>query len=83
MSEAEAMEANEVARPTAHQLLEETRMEMEDVASKMLFIKQEGSSKSELRELITQMSLHFITLRKVPHKVSTFSYFDYRDLVEP
>ncbi|KAG6505592.1 hypothetical protein ZIOFF_037957 [Zingiber officinale] len=41
-------------------------MEMEDVASKMLFIKEEGSSKSELRELITQMPLHFITLRKVP-----------------
>ncbi|KAG6509070.1 THO complex subunit 5A-like [Zingiber officinale] len=63
------MEAIEVARPTAHQLLEDTRVEMEAVASKMLFIKEEGSSKSELRELITQMSLHFITLRKVNRSI--------------
>lgn len=77
------MEANEVARPTAHQL-EETRMAMEDVASKMLLIKEEGRSKSELRELITQMSLHFITLRKVPlGECFNFSYFDSRVLVEP
>ncbi|XP_072952849.1 THO complex subunit 5A [Typha angustifolia] len=50
---------------TSHDLLEETRTAMEELASRMLFIKKEGRPKSDLRELVTQMSLHFITLRQV------------------
>lgn len=50
---------------TPHDMLEESRAAMEDLAAKMLFIKKEGRPKSDLRELITQMSLIFITLRQV------------------
>ncbi|KAJ3695901.1 hypothetical protein LUZ60_001278 [Juncus effusus] len=38
---------------------------MEEIAAKMVSVKKEGRPKSELRELITQMSLLFITLRQV------------------
>lgn len=59
------MEADAPTR-TAHELLEETRTAMEEVVSGMLLIKKEGRPKSELRELITQMSLNFIAFRQVP-----------------
>ncbi|KAJ0984521.1 hypothetical protein J5N97_002877 [Dioscorea zingiberensis] len=48
-----------------HELLEECRTAMEEIAAKMFFTKKEGRPKSELRELVTQMSLLFITLRQV------------------
>ena len=48
-----------------HGLLEDTRATIEDLAAKMLLVKEEGRPKSELRELVTQMSLSLITLRQV------------------
>ncbi|CAA6664331.1 unnamed protein product [Spirodela intermedia] len=54
---------------TPHGLLEESRAAMEDLATKMLFVKKEGLPKSELRELVTQMSLIFITLRQVNRSI--------------
>nr|CAD1826232.1 unnamed protein product [Ananas comosus var. bracteatus] len=71
-----ASEAMEVEAPTTttttttrlrtpHELLKDTRMAMEEIVARMLFIKREGRPKSELRELITQMSLLFVTLRQV------------------
>ncbi|KAI0495553.1 hypothetical protein KFK09_021854 [Dendrobium nobile] len=50
---------------TAHEALDETRRALEDIAAKILFVKKEGKPKSELRELSTQMSLLFITLRQL------------------
>lgn len=50
---------------TAYELLDENRKSMEEIVAKMLFIKKEGRPKSELRELITQMSLHLVNLRQV------------------
>ncbi|KAF9588154.1 hypothetical protein IFM89_007843 [Coptis chinensis] len=35
---------------------------MEEIAAKILFIKKEGRSKSELKELVTLMSIHLINL---------------------
>ncbi|KAI3908583.1 hypothetical protein MKX01_025577 [Papaver californicum] len=49
---------------TAYEMLEENRKSMEEIVAKMLFIKKEGRPKSELRELITQMSLHLVNLRQ-------------------
>ena len=49
----------------AHDVLEDTRTAMEEIAAKMLFIKKEARPKSDLKELITNMSLLFITLRQV------------------
>jgi THO complex subunit 5 len=48
-----------------YSLLEETRTAMEEIASRMLSAKKDGRPKSELRELVTQMSLLFISLRQV------------------
>ncbi|KAF8410071.1 hypothetical protein HHK36_002593 [Tetracentron sinense] len=49
---------------TAYELLEESRISMEEIVAKMLFIKKEGRSKAELRDPITQMFLHFVNLRQ-------------------
>ncbi|ONK60850.1 uncharacterized protein A4U43_C08F23370 [Asparagus officinalis] len=50
---------------TAHELLEDTRTAMEEIAAKMLFMKKEARPKSDLKELITNTSLLFIALRQV------------------
>jgi THO complex subunit 5 len=50
-----------------HDLLAETRVSIEKVAARILAIKKDGAPKSELRELVTQMSLLLITLRQVRH----------------
>ncbi|KAG0471600.1 hypothetical protein HPP92_016146 [Vanilla planifolia] len=58
-------EADPVAGRSAYEALEDTRKEIEDITSKILFIKKEGKHKAELRELTTQMSLLFIKLRQL------------------
>lgn len=66
------MEIEEVVRKTeksAYEMREESRISMEDIAAKMLFIKKEGRSKSELRELVTQMSLHLVNLRQANRSI--------------
>lgn len=50
--------------PTTFKVLENTRKEVEEIVSKMMQIKKESKSKSQLRELITQASLNFLTLRQ-------------------
>ncbi|XP_068641219.1 THO complex subunit 5A-like isoform X2 [Aristolochia californica] len=52
-----------------YDMLEETRTVMEEIVAKMLFIKKEGKSKSELKELFTQMSLLFVNLRQVNRSI--------------
>ncbi|KAJ6795350.1 THO complex subunit 5B [Iris pallida] len=54
---------------TAHEVLEERRTEMEEIAAKMLFLKKEGKPKTDLRELITNASLLFISLRQVNRSI--------------
>ncbi|XP_047321651.1 THO complex subunit 5B [Impatiens glandulifera] len=44
--------------------LHESRKSAEEIVAKMLSIKRESKSKSELRELVTQMFLNFINLRQ-------------------
>jgi THO complex subunit 5 len=72
---AEAMDVDAPARPlttssatmsrSPHDLLAETRASIEKVAARMLAVKKDGAPKSELRELVTQMSLLLVTLRQV------------------
>lgn len=72
---AEAMDVEAPAKPPStasatksrspHDLLAETRASIEKVAARMLAIKRDGVPKSELRELVTQMSLLLVTLRQV------------------
>lgn len=52
-----------------HDLLAETRASVEEVAARILAIKKDGAPKSELRELVAQMSLLLITLRQVNREI--------------
>ena len=51
---------------SAHEMLQESKTSVEDIVAKMLSVKKDGHPKSLLRELVTQMFLHFVTLRQVP-----------------
>ncbi|KAF7080688.1 hypothetical protein CFC21_084723 [Triticum aestivum] len=76
---AEAMDVEAPARPPSattaakprspHDLLAETRASVEEVAARILAIKKDGAPKSELRELVAQMSLLLITLRQVNREI--------------
>ncbi|KAM3244147.1 hypothetical protein ACQJBY_055831 [Aegilops geniculata] len=76
---AEAMDVEAPARPpgattapkprSPHDLLAETRASVEEVAARILAIKKDGAPKSELRELVAQMSLLLITLRQVNREI--------------
>ncbi|KAK3155378.1 hypothetical protein QOZ80_2BG0202480 [Eleusine coracana subsp. coracana] len=75
---AEAMDVEAPSRPptasatksrSPHDLLAETRASIEKVAARMLAIKRDGAPKSDLRELVTQMSLLLITLRQVNREI--------------
>ena len=45
--------------------LQTSKSSIESIIAKMLSIKKDGLSKSQLGELVTQMSLHFVSLRQV------------------
>ncbi|CAK9135320.1 unnamed protein product [Ilex paraguariensis] len=49
--------------------LQHSRTSVEDIVAKMLSVKKEGRSKSELRELATQMFLNFVTLRQANRSI--------------
>ncbi|XP_010236074.1 THO complex subunit 5B isoform X4 [Brachypodium distachyon] len=77
---AEAMDVEAPVRPSTttaaapkhrcpHDLLAETRASVEEVAARILAIKKDGAPKSELRELVAQMSLLLITLRQVNREI--------------
>ncbi|XP_043709413.1 THO complex subunit 5B-like [Telopea speciosissima] len=65
---AEALPARKMEKK-AYEQLEESRTSMEEIVAKMLFVKKEGKPKSELRELVTQMSLHFVNLRQINRSI--------------
>ncbi|XP_042964972.1 THO complex subunit 5B isoform X2 [Carya illinoinensis] len=52
-----------------HEILRGSRDAVEEIVAKMLSIKTQGHPKSLLRELVTQMFLHFITLRQVNRSI--------------
>lgn len=47
------------------ELLRESKSSVEDVVARILAVKRDGLPKFELRELVTQIFLHFVTLRQV------------------
>jgi hypothetical protein len=49
----------------AYDVLSETRGAIEEILARLLFIKKEGRSRAELRELFTQASVAFLSLRQV------------------
>ncbi|OMO78927.1 THO complex, subunit 5 [Corchorus capsularis] len=47
-----------------YDMLKESKASVEEIVAKMLSIKTENKPKSELREYVTEMFLHFVTLRQ-------------------
>nr|XP_023891239.1 THO complex subunit 5A-like [Quercus suber]POE62146.1 tho complex subunit 5b [Quercus suber] len=52
-----------------YELLQESKASVEDIVSKMLSIKRDSKPKPLLRDLVTQMLLHFITLRQANRSI--------------
>lgn len=50
---------------SAYEMLRESKSSIEEIVAEMLAIKNENKPKAQLRELITQMFIHFVTLRQV------------------
>lgn len=48
-----------------YETLRETKASVEEIVAQILSIKKDNKPKSELRELVTQMFLNFVTLRQV------------------
>lgn len=49
-----------------YEMLQNSKASVEKIVAEMLSLKREGKPKSQLRELVTQMFLNFVTLRQVP-----------------
>ncbi|KAL5558841.1 hypothetical protein UlMin_035052 [Ulmus minor] len=62
-------EAQPKVEKSPYQMLQESKASVEEIVAKMLSIKKEGKSKSELRELVTQMFIHFVTLRQANRSI--------------
>ncbi|KAK7283290.1 hypothetical protein RIF29_12711 [Crotalaria pallida] len=52
-----------------YDILQNSKSSIENIVSEMLSIKREGKPKSNLPELVTQMFLHFITLRQANRSI--------------
>ncbi|GMI91154.1 hypothetical protein like AT5G42920 [Hibiscus trionum] len=52
-----------------YDMLKETKASVEEVVAKILSVKKENKPKSELREQVTQMFLHFVNLRQVNRSI--------------
>ncbi|KAM1118959.1 hypothetical protein ACFX2I_043210 [Malus domestica] len=52
-----------------YEMLQESKSSVEDIVAKMIAIKKEAKPKSELRELVTQMFLNFVTLRQANRSI--------------
>ncbi|CAL1410759.1 unnamed protein product [Linum trigynum] len=54
---------------SAYDRLRESKASVEEIVSQILSVKKDGNSKSQLRELVTQTFLHFITLRQANRSI--------------
>ncbi|KAL6521916.1 hypothetical protein OROMI_031793 [Orobanche minor] len=52
-----------------YDLMQQSKSSAEEIVSKMLAIKKEAQSKSQLRELVTQILLNFVTLRQTNRSI--------------
>ncbi|XP_062076871.1 THO complex subunit 5B [Humulus lupulus] len=62
-------EAERKVEKSPYELLQESKASVEDIITKMLSIKKEGKPKPELKELVTQMFIHFVTLRQANRSI--------------
>ncbi|CAL1396056.1 unnamed protein product [Linum trigynum] len=54
---------------SAYDRLRESKASVEEIVSQILSVKKDGNSKSQLRELVTQTFLHFVTLRQANRSI--------------
>ncbi|KAG7024259.1 THO complex subunit 5B [Cucurbita argyrosperma subsp. argyrosperma] len=52
-----------------YEMLRESKISVEEIVAKMLSIKKQGEPKTQLGELVTQMLLHFVTLRQANRSI--------------
>ena len=57
-----------------YEMLRNSKASVESIVADMLSIKKEGKPKQLLRDLVTQMFLHFITLRQVLYSILPLSF---------
>lgn len=55
------------AEGSPYEMLQNSKASVETIVAEILSIKKDGKPKRLLRELVTQMFLHFVTLRQVPY----------------
>ncbi|CAO2817804.1 unnamed protein product [Amaranthus hypochondriacus] len=54
---------------SAYEILKESKTGVEEVVAKILSLKKDDQVKPEIRELVTQMFLHFVSLRQANRKI--------------
>lgn len=60
---------------SAYDVLQQSRSSVEDIVAQMLSVKREGKPRSQLRELVTQTFLNFVTLRQVANHFLSLMFF--------
>jgi len=55
-----------------YEMLRNSKASVENIIADVLAIKKDGKPKQHLRDLVTQMFLHFITLRQVLYSTLLF-----------
>jgi THO complex subunit 5 len=66
-------EDNQSEEESPYETLHNSKSSIESIISDILSIKREAKPKQLLRDLVTQMFLHFITLRQVPRVLHNFT----------
>lgn len=66
-----------ISEESPYEILHNSKSSIETIISDILSIKKDAKPKQLLRDLVTQMFLHFITLRQVPrvYSISQIHYF--------
>ncbi|XP_049390105.1 THO complex subunit 5B-like [Solanum stenotomum] len=52
-----------------HEVLQQSKASVEEIVSKMLSMKKESTPKSEMRELVTQIFINFVSLRQANRSI--------------
>lgn len=75
MEDAPSSTPEVIADKSAFEILKNTRNGVEEIVAKMLSLKKDDKLAPEIRELVTQMFLHFVSLRQVCLLLSSFLGF--------
>ncbi|KAL2894660.1 THO complex subunit 5B [Bienertia sinuspersici] len=61
--------AAKMVEKSPYAMLKESKLSVEEIVAKMLSLKKDDNSNPKLRELVTQMLLHFVNLRQANRKI--------------